>query len=190
MRKLVGLLATWTSVESVGSLGILLAEAMSGPGPYIGSRISLISKAQIRYEGFLFAVDPTKSTVALSQGENVWVDTWLDIIDFSLIACFVKPVRSCGTEDRPAERVLGPRDEVYDYIVFRATDIQDLKVSEPPKESEPSKPPADPAIVSVCQHVTFRFDVASRSQTLRVCIKTIFVAKIRYSIGVNMRWFQ
>jgi protein LSM14 len=98
---------------------------MSGPGPYIGSRISLISKAQIRYEGFLFAVDPTKSTVALSQ------------------------VRSCGTEDRPAERVLPPREEIYDYIVFRATDIQDLKVSEPPKEAEPAKPPADPAIVSV-----------------------------------------
>lgn len=61
----------------------------------------------------------------------------------------LEPVRSCGTEDRPVERALAPRDEIYDYIVFRATDIQDLTVSEPPKEREPNKPPVDPAIVSV-----------------------------------------
>ena len=128
---------------------------MSGPGPYIGSRISLISKAQIRYEGFLFAVDPTKSTVALSQGEKLGharIILHQSCVMFHSKSCLWKTVRSCGTEDRPAERVLAPRDEVYDYIVFRATDIQDLKVSEPPKESEPIKPPADPAIVSVYQH--------------------------------------
>ena len=41
---------------------------MSAKTPYIGSKISLISKAEIRYEGVLYAVDTKEATVTLAKG--------------------------------------------------------------------------------------------------------------------------
>ncbi|KAI6241173.1 hypothetical protein M3Y99_00340200 [Aphelenchoides fujianensis] len=95
--------------------------------PYLGSKISLISKLDIRYEGILYTVDSNEATIALAK------------------------VRSFGTEDRPTAHPVQPRDEVYEYIIFKASDIKDLVVCETPKQPDLAGLPYDPAIISVSQ---------------------------------------
>jgi protein LSM14 len=67
-------------------------------------------------------------------------------------------VRCFGTEGRknnPAEE-LPASNNIYEFVVFRAADIKDLTVLEPPQSSQPSQPssmPHDPAIVNVSAHL-------------------------------------
>ena len=73
---------------------------------FLGSKVSLIDKSEIRYEGILHTIDHQMSTVVLTK------------------------VRSFGTENRPTNRPVAPKDVVYDYITFRGSDIKDFKVLE------------------------------------------------------------
>uniref|UniRef100_H0XUK6 LSM14A mRNA processing body assembly factor n=1 Tax=Otolemur garnettii TaxID=30611 RepID=H0XUK6_OTOGA len=93
---------------------------MSWKNPYIGSKISLISKAEIRYEGILYTIDTENATVALAK------------------------VQSFGTEDRPTDCPVPPGEEVFEYIIFRRNAIKQLTVCEPPRQYSL---PLDPAIV-------------------------------------------
>ncbi|KAL8943783.1 MAG: hypothetical protein Q9211_000866 [Gyalolechia sp. 1 TL-2023] len=80
----------------------------------------------IGYVGTLHEINSDNSTVAL---ENVV---------------------SWGTEGRDPENEVPPSDTVYEYIVFRGSDVKDLRIEEPPKENKPPKPPQvpdDPAIL-------------------------------------------
>ena len=84
----------------------MAADMATGGGvPYIGSRISLISRSEIRYEGTLYTIDTVESTVALQH------------------------VRSFGTEGRRQDGPQLPASaDVYEYIIFRGSDIKDLHV--------------------------------------------------------------
>ncbi|KAJ5832653.1 hypothetical protein N7474_000964 [Penicillium riverlandense] len=95
----------------------------------IGQRFNLISKSDIRYVGTLHEINPEASTIAL---ENVM---------------------SYGTEGRrgnPADEV-APSSSVYEYIVFRGSDVKDISVAgeEKPEPAKPEQPqvPNDPAIL-------------------------------------------
>jgi len=88
----------------------------------IGSRISLISKKDIRYEGTLFTIDPNEATVALQN------------------------VRSHGTEGRANGEQVPPSENIFPYVMFRGCDIKDLHVHETPAKKEtstPSKPSSE-----------------------------------------------
>ncbi|KAI9653199.1 MAG: hypothetical protein M1831_006157 [Alyxoria varia] len=96
-------------------------------GEFIGSHIQLVSKSDIRYVGILHQINSDNSTIALEQ------------------------VKSHGTEDRRTnpDESIPPSDTVYEYIVFRGSDVKDLSVVEPPKENRPppAQVPNDPAIL-------------------------------------------
>ncbi|CAG9323047.1 unnamed protein product [Blepharisma stoltei] len=113
--------------------------------PYIGSQISLISKSDIRYEGTLHTIDPNEHTVSLSN------------------------VKSFGTEGRRGNgKEIPPSAEVYEFIIFRGSDIKDLTViqttvanndpaiikSEPTKEFQP-KPVQKPSIPQQREHQNY-----------------------------------
>lgn len=52
-------------------------------------------------------------------------------------------VQSFGTEDRPTEFKVPAQSQIYNYILFRGSDIKDIKVI------TPQIPLNDPAIVQV-----------------------------------------
>lgn len=94
--------------------------------PYLGSKISLISKSEIRYEGILVDVNAQESTITFEQ------------------------VRFFGTEGRRPSDEIAAMDRIFDCVVFRSADIKDLQVYETDKESKKEKEAdfPDPAVVS------------------------------------------
>ncbi|WFD00444.1 hypothetical protein MYAM1_003193 [Malassezia yamatoensis] len=89
---------------------------------FLGALISLTSRSNVRYQGVLSSIDAAQATLALEK------------------------VRSWGTEGRcanagqPQDEVDGS-DKVYDYIVFRAADVVDLRIDDPtPPKSESASP--------------------------------------------------
>ncbi|TGZ77764.1 hypothetical protein EX30DRAFT_177934 [Ascodesmis nigricans] len=93
---------------------------------FIGARISLISKSNIRYVGTLHEINSETSTVALEQ------------------------VVSHGTEGRRGgEDEIPASSNVYEYIVFRGSDVKDLRIEEQPQPKPQPPPPQldDPAIL-------------------------------------------
>lgn len=98
--------------------------------PLLGSRISLISKKNIRYEGTLYSINETDATVALQN------------------------VRAFGTEGRESENetFVPAQDTAHAYLLFRGCDIKDLHVHENQQQEEDKEEEnpitSDPAILS------------------------------------------
>lgn len=73
---------------------------------FIGKTISLISNSDIRYLGILHEINSEESTVSLMK------------------------VRTFGTEGRAGgANEIPASDAVYDYVVFRGSDVKDLKIA-------------------------------------------------------------
>lgn len=88
--------------------------------PFVGSKISLISTSEVRYEGTLKTLDPQDSTIALQN------------------------VRQMGTEDRRTDKVIKASPTVYEYVIFRGDNIKDIRLME---EDAVSVVNTDPAVL-------------------------------------------
>jgi protein LSM14 len=61
-------------------------------------------------------------------------------------------VRSFGTEDRETQQPILPQNQIYDFILFRGSDIKDIRVvsNVGPLQNVPN----DPAIVQVREYIS------------------------------------
>jgi protein LSM14 len=93
----------------------------------LGSKISLISQHDIRYEGILFSINAKESSIIL------------------------RDVRCLGTEDRHASRVVAPSPQILAFVSFPGQEIKDLYVHESVIPEQPvvevvnTPPPPTPA---------------------------------------------
>lgn len=105
-----------------------MTEQSSKTNDLVGSLISLITNAKIRYEGTLVKVDQAERAMHLTK------------------------VKSYGTEGRQAEGQpnVPPRDGVIESVIFKIDMIQDFQiVKRPEARPEPKKDESqDPAIVT------------------------------------------
>jgi hypothetical protein len=89
---------------------------------YIGSVLSVISKAGIRYKGTLIMIDSQNQTLTLQS------------------------VKSFGSEGRRGQgKEVPPSDDIYEYIIFKASDLKEFNVIQVPQKDEKSF--QDPAII-------------------------------------------
>lgn len=91
----------------------------------VGSTISLITNAEIRYEGTLVKLDQAERSMHLTK------------------------VKSFGTEGRQKEGKpeVPPRDNIIESVIFKIDMIKDFNIAKRPEEPKKQEPESDPAIV-------------------------------------------
>lgn len=109
----------------------------------LGSKLNIISKSGIRYEGTLLSIDPVQESIALQN------------------------VRAYGTENRPVNKFQPPKDEIFECIVFKALDLMDLSLSSDQETlpGEASNCTQDPAIISSTTKIPSSVDPNSNTST-------------------------
>lgn len=75
---------------------------------------------------------------------NLIINLYCFIYAAQIDKLFPPTVRSFGTEDRETQLPVAPQNQVYEYILFRGSDIKDIRVV-----NNVSSIPNDPAIVQV-----------------------------------------
>lgn len=74
-------------------------------------------------------------------------------------------VTSFGTEGRKGnpDEEIAASDSIYEYIVFRGSDVKDLRIEEAPavKENKPPQVPNDPAILGVRSTSPYHFTLGA-----------------------------
>jgi protein LSM14 len=98
------------------------------PAEFIESRISLISKSGNRYVGTLVEINSEAGTVSLGD-----------------VRVFGTEGRNGGDDENP------PSDVVCEQIVFRASDLKDLRIEELANEMAPPAMSQDPTIIASLQ---------------------------------------
>ncbi|MGK3733657.1 MAG: protein LSM14 [Bacillariaceae sp.] len=110
----------------------------------------MISKKNIRYEGILYSINETNSTLALQN------------------------VKSYGTEGRdetdPATAFVAPQEGIHAYLLFRGCDIKDLHVHEQQQDSSDAsqetskseKQPVDPVPTTSSTEKTSKRDMTNK----------------------------
>ena len=77
-------------------------------------------------------------------------------------------VKSFGTENRKATNKVPERNEIYEYIVFRGSDIDDLHVAAAPNDNKQGQVAEDPAIVQVMS-----MNISRKLLTLKVSLSLL-----------------
>ncbi|ORM40079.1 Protein LSM14 -like protein [Babesia sp. Xinjiang] len=80
--------------------------------PFIGTRISIITHRELRYEGLLYDLNSDEGIVVLQH------------------------VYCMGTENRWADQPVPPSRRVQDFVIFKGDEIKDLSVCEPGKDDD------------------------------------------------------
>lgn len=97
-------------------------------------------------------------------------------------------VRSFGTEGRKGrpEEEIGPSDQVYEYIIFRGSDVKDLRIEQQPaKETKPGSVPSDPAILGVSLPFRDRLILALPMMNYFGC-KTLSLAECANRVEISV----